>query len=303
MREGLCKAIEEKRSIGLALGGGAARGCAHIGVIRALEENKIPISCIAGTSIGSLVGSVYASGGLDELESLLVGMDMVGLMKFFDVAFPHSGLVNGKSVSRLLEKLIGGRSFEGMKIPFCAVATDIITGGEVSMSSGDVVEAVRASIAVPGVFTPVLSGEKVLVDGGLVNPVPVNAARDLGADYVLAVDLNRYVVETKNEARNDTHIKKFRRRLEEGSLASSLMEEFDRFIGERKTKARSPNIVDVIVTSINIMESSITKNRLKTDVPDILLSPKLGHILFMEFFRAQEAIDAGYEAAMELFKD
>ena len=302
MKEGLSRAIEEGRPIGLALGGGAARGCAHIGVIRALEKNNIPISCIAGTSIGALVGAVYASGGLDELESLLLGMNMVGLMKFFDVVFPHSGLVNGRAVSNLLERLIGGRSFKDMKIPFCAVATDITTGKEVPISSGDAVEAVRASIAVPGVFTPVLSGMKVLVDGGLVNPVPVNVARNLGAEYVLAVDLNRYVVETKNETRNDTPIKKFRRNLDRDSLAATLMEEFDRFVGDRKAEPRSPNIVDVIVTSINIMESSITKNRLKTDVPDLLLSPKLGHIRFMEFFRAQEAIDAGYQAAIEVLK-
>lgn len=299
MDAGLREALSEGKSIGLALGGGAARGCAHIGVIRAFQEKKVPLSCVAGTSIGAMIGAVYASGGLDHLEALLLELDPLHLMGYFDVVFPHSGLADGKKVTELLRKILGDRNFKDLSLPFAAVATDIRDGREVVMSSGDVINAVRASIAVPGVFTPFVSGKSVLVDGGLVNPVPVDVARSLGADFVVAVDLNHYVVDAKQESRVADTVPPYRGK--EPSLGNRIIEEIRDLVGEdKKATPKVPNIVDIIVTSINIMETSITQNRMRTDPPDLLLTPKLGNVRFMEFFKAKESIEAGYRAAMEV---
>lgn len=300
MDAGLREAVSQNRPIGLALGGGAARGCAHIGVLRAFQEKGIPLSCVAGTSIGAMIGAVYASGGLDHLEALLLELDPLHLLGYFDVVFPHSGLVDGRKVTELLRNILGDRGFDGLSIPFAAVATDIRDGREVAISSGDVIDAVRASIAVPGVFTPFMSGEAILVDGGLVNPVPVNVVRSLGAEFVVAVDLNRYVVDGKREDREERPFPVPRRRGQELSLGNLILEEIRGLMEDgSRSRPKPPNIVDVIVTSINIMEASITQSRLRTDPPDLLLSPCLGDVRFMEFFKAREAMDAGYRAAME----
>ncbi len=299
MDGGLREAISQGRSIGLALGGGAARGCAHVGVLRAFQEKGIALSCVAGTSIGAMIGAVYASGGLDHLEALLLELDPLHLLAYFDVVFPHSGLVDGRKVTELLREILGDRSFKDLSMPFAAVATDIRDGREVVMSSGDVIDAVRASIAVPGVFTPLMSGEAVLVDGGLVNPVPVNVVRSLGADFVVAVDLNRYVVESKQDVRGERPLSY--RKGQDLSLGNRILEEIRALVEDgSRSRPKPPNIVDVIVTSINIMETSITQSRLKTDPPDLLLAPRLGNVRFMEFFKAKEAMEAGYRVAMEV---
>lgn len=301
MDEGLRDAIAQGRSIGLALGGGAARGCAHVGVLRAFRERGVPISCIAGTSIGAMVGAVYASGGLDSLATILLELDPFHLLSYFDVTFPHSGLVDGVKVTELLRNILGSRSFSGLSVPFAAVATDLRNGEAVVLSSGDVINAVRASIAVPGVFTPFMAGEAVLVDGGLVNPVPVDIARSMGAQFVVAVDLNHYVIDSKQEGRLEKRTDKKSEGRDDSSIGARLLQEIRSFMDENVPfRPKAPNIVDVMITSINIMESSITKNRFVADPPDLLLTPRLGGIRFMDFFRAQEAMDAGYRSAMEV---
>ncbi|PIE55449.1 MAG: patatin [Dethiosulfovibrio peptidovorans] len=297
MDAGLREALDQGRSIGLALGGGAARGCAHIGILRAFQEKNIPVAAIAGTSIGAIVGAVHASGGLDHLETLLLELDPFNLLSYFDVVFPYSGLVDGQKVTKLLRDILGDRSFQDLPLPFAVVATDLRDGSEVILAEGVVIDAVRASIAVPGVFTPLMMGEAPLVDGGLVNPVPVNVARGLGSDFVVGVDLNHYVVESKQEGRRGGKRPAIAGK-DPSSLGSRILEEIRGLVGEKGNGApKPPNIVDVIVTSVNIMESSITESRLKTDVPDLLITPRLGHVRFMEFFRAEEAIEEGYQAA------
>ncbi|MCF4114951.1 MULTISPECIES: patatin-like phospholipase family protein [Dethiosulfovibrio] len=303
MSADLRDAVSKDLKIGLALGGGAARGCAHIGVLRALEEKSIPVGCIAGTSIGAMVGAVYASGGMDHLEELLLKMDLLQLLSYFDVVFPHSGLVDGRKVTELLRGILGDRSFDDLSVPFAAVATDLRDGSEVVLSSGDVIDAVRASIAVPGVFTPFVTDDALLVDGGLVDPVPVNVVRSLGAEFVIAVDLNRYVVGSKQEHRTGGGLRRKKVKKGDGSsLVDSLIDEISSLMNdeEKKKKSKGPGLIDVMVTSINIMESSITENKLKVDSPELLIAPKLGHIRFMEFFRAEEAMEVGYRAAMDL---
>ncbi len=188
--------IPSKRpeKIGLVLGSGSARGWAHIGVLQALEELAIRIDCVAGSSIGALVGAVYASRGIEQLKEVVVHLDRRQLLSLLDVGLRHAGLIDGKRVADELREQIRQPEIQGLNLPFRAVATDLNTGEEVVLDRGDVIEAVRASISIPGVFTPVARGDRLLVDGGLTNPVPVSLARALGADFVIAVDVNHHLL-------------------------------------------------------------------------------------------------------------
>lgn len=305
--------------IGLALGSGSARGLAHLGVIRALEEAGIKVDYIAGTSIGALVGAVYASGSLDSLERTFQEFDWKKTVSFFDVVFPKSGLIDGVKVGELLRSLVSTELIESLPIPFCAVATDIQSGAEVVISQGDLVEAVRASIAVPGIFTPVRNNGALLVDGGLVNPVPVSVARAMGADIVIAVDLNHQIVAGKNlkpltapkampdPADNPSprsrwlrdsllSLRELRQKLlAEGAPAAG---QFSRWLSAEPL----PNIFELLLASVNIMETSITESRLGVDKPDLIIRPPLGEFRFLEFSRADEIIAIGYESAREQLK-
>jgi NTE family protein len=308
--------------IGLALGSGSARGLAHIGVIRAIEEAGIPIHCIAGTSMGALIGAVHAAGKLDELEATFQAFDWKKTLSFFDVVLPKSGLLDGAKISELVRDHVRAETLEALLKPFNAVATDIASGEEVVIASGDVIEAVRASISVPGIFTPVRSGERVLVDGGLTNPVPVSVARAMGADIVIAVDLNHQIVAGKNlkPLLNQEQPLAGNPRASEDSPASTL---FARWVGEYRaamgelrqrllagetplsgqftrwlsSEEALPSIFEVLLASINIMETRITQTRLGLDHPEVLIQPPLGHIRFLEFGRAEEIIAIGYEHA------
>ncbi|MEM9157282.1 MAG: patatin-like phospholipase family protein [Cyanobacteria bacterium P01_F01_bin.33] len=177
--------------VGLALGSGGARGWAHIGAIRALQEANIPVQCVAGTSIGAFVGALYAADALDELEDFALDLDWKMVVSLLDVVFPTRGLLDGEKVYDLLAESLLDLCIENSTIPFCCVATDLSRGREVRLSEGSMVDAVRASISIPGVFTPVNIDGRYLVDGGLVNPVPVNAVRDMGANLAIAINLNR----------------------------------------------------------------------------------------------------------------
>jgi len=182
------------RKIGLALGSGSARGWAHIGVIKALTEVGVRVDYVAGTSVGAVVGAVYASGRIAALEDVVLQLDWKQIASFLDIVFPKSGLIDGNKIADFIRRHVEAKKIEDLPLPFCALATDLATGGEVAIQEGDIIEAVRASISVPGIFTPVRKDDMILVDGGLVNPVPVSMVREMGADFVIAVDLNHDIV-------------------------------------------------------------------------------------------------------------
>lgn len=302
---------QQRPKIGLALGSGSARGLAHLGVIRALAEAGIEADFIAGTSMGALIGAIHAAGKLEALEATFQTFDWKKTVSFFDVVLPKSGLLDGAKISALVRAHVQAARIEALPKPFGAVATDLVSGEEVLIRSGDVIEAVRASISVPGIFTPVRSNGHILVDGGLTNPVPVSAVRAMGADIVIAVDLNHQIVAGKN-------LKPLLNTADASEAASSL---FPRWTGTyrqsmQELKARMlaretpgaaqfarwaardeplPSIFEVLLASINIMEASITQTRLGLDRPDLLIQPPLGHIRFLEFGRAEEIIRIGYE--------
>lgn len=297
--------------VGLALGSGSARGLAHLGVIRAIEEAGIKVDFIAGASMGALIGAIHAAGKLDELEATFKTFDWKMMATFFDVVLPKSGLLDGAKVGELVRAHIHAETIEMLPKAFAAVATDIVSGEEVVIRSGDVIEAVRASISVPGIFTPVRSNGHILVDGGLTNPVPVSAARSMGAEFVIAVDLNHEIVSGKNmkpllatKKANDTgatglfaqwvgdyrlSMKDIRQKLLAGDNAASA--QFRKWVSPEPL----PSIFEVLLASINIMETNITRTRLRLDHPDILLQPPLGNVRFLEFDRAEEIIAIGYE--------
>lgn len=307
---------KKKKKIGLALGGGAARGGAHIGVIKALTEAGINIDFIAGTSIGALVGAVYASGEIDLFEEVASRLNLrQSASLFLDVKFPRSGIVDGRKIVSFLQQFINVDKIEDLSIPFCAVSTDLNSGEEVIMREGSVIEAIRASISIPGIFTPVRKNGLELVDGGLVNPVPVSVVQKMGADFVIAVDLNRDLV-PKNELNvllegslekhsTDAHSKLRRAKLTDkiirsiqdkagvNSSGAKVLTSVQRWINEEPL----PNIFDVIMSSLKVMQVQISDTNLKLNPPDILLQPRFGNIRALEFHRFEESIAAGYEAA------
>jgi NTE family protein len=299
--------------VGLALGSGSARGLAHLGVIRAIEDAGIEVGCIAGTSIGALVGAIYAAGKLGELEATFLEFDWKKTASFFDVVLPKSGLLDGDKISELVRAHVHADAIESLPTPFAAMATDIVSGEEISIRSGDLIEAVRASISVPGIFTPVRSDGRILVDGGLTNPVPVSTVHDMGAGFVIAVDLNHEIVAGKN-------LKPLRSTRKPSKAENNTSDIFSRWVNEYRISMKDirqkllaldnpaseqfrkwtsteplPNIFDVLLASINIMETRITQTRLLLDKPDLIIQPPLGHIRFLEFDRAEEIIEIGYE--------
>ena len=317
----------DRPRIGLALGSGSARGLAHLGVIRAIADAGIELDFIAGTSMGALIGAIHAAGKMDELEATFLTFDWKKTASFFDVVLPKSGLLDGARVSELVRAHIHADNIETLPISFAAVATDIVSGEEVVIRSGDVIEAVRASISVPGIFTPVRSNGRILVDGGLTNPVPVSVARAMGADIVIAVDLNHEIIAGKN-------MKPLLASEKAGSAAEIPPGMLSRWVGDYRLSMGDirqkllawdnpasaqfrkwtspeplPSIFEVLLASINIMETRITQTRLRLDQPDVIIQPPLGHIRFLQFDRAEEIIDIGYEhtqrqldrAGVELF--
>lgn len=309
--------MAQSPKIGLALGSGSARGLAHLGVIRALEEADIQVAYVAGTSMGALIGAVYASGNVDSLETTFQSFDWKRILSFFDAVFPKSGLIDGTKVEGFVRDHVHADIVELLPIPFRAVATDIQSGKEIVIHSGDLIEAVRASIAVPGIFTPVWRDGRLLVDGGLVNPVPVSVVRAMGADLVIAVDLNHQIVAGKNfKPLNLLKTAKTTATATPGPMARwvdgclcSLRELRQKLLADDAptagqfsqwmSKEPLPNIFELTLASINIMENSITNYRLGIDKPDILIRPPLGEFRFLDFWRAEDIIAIGYETARE----
>lgn len=281
--------------LGLAFGGGAARGWAHVGVIRALQKEGIEPEVVCGTSIGALVAAALASGEFDRFEQWLRNlgvMDVVGLM---DVGF-SGGLLKGDRLMSFFAKTFRDRPIAELKLPFAAVATDLKTGAEVWLREGSTAQAVRASIALPGLLAPVTNQARILVDGGLVNPVPVSLARAMGADVVLAVDLNADILGRHLKQEADTDRADMPQSEWFGDLPETLSARLSQLFGQAGPTV--PSVFDVVASSINIMQVRITRSRMAGEPPDVTVSPRVAHIGLLEFHRAAEAIEAGYQATL-----
>lgn len=286
-------------TIGLALGGGAARGFAHIGVIRALVAHGIVPDVIVGTSIGAVVGGCYAAQQMDTLETWARTLNVRSVLSYLDISLSGSGLISGNHLAAKLEAGLKDIRIDDLPLRFAAIATEFNTGHEIWLTRGRLADAMRASYALPGIFPPVLIGGRWLVDGALVNPVPVSAARALGARLVIAVNLNsdlfgRGTIISSHGSDDDDAAEAAAPSKPNGfrsmfSRQSSLRRQF---IGRRGR----PGIPTVMVEAFNVMQDRITRARLAGDPPDVLISPRLGAVGWFDFHRAQEAITIGTDA-------
>jgi NTE family protein len=301
--------MKKRLKIGLALGSGGARGMAHLGVLRAFQEAGLKVDVVAGTSIGALVGMGLAADRLEAMREVVLHMDWRRALHYFvEARLPHSGLIDGARVLEFIRLHARDRRLEDLDIPCGVVATDLASGEEVVLDRGETAEAIRASIAVPGLFTPVNLAGRLLVDGGLVNPVPVNVARRLGADVVIAVDVAHFEPLTLPQMAGRKPAK--RPASESGRRLRDRMEQTGkrwRAMAARSFLApmlkaieaweQEPGLFDVMGISMRIVESQIAEMRFRTEPPDCLIRPALGNIFFMEFHRAPEIEEVGYQAA------
>ncbi|MFP4647676.1 MAG: patatin-like phospholipase family protein [Halorhodospira sp.] len=293
---------QAETTVGLALGSGSARGWSHIGIIRALAAAGIRPQVVAGTSIGALVGAFYAAGKLDVLEPWVRKLTRRDVLGMLDPSLRTTGgLIEGRRLYDFYQEHLSGAAIENLGLPYAAVATTLGRGTEVWLREGDLADAVRASSALPGVFSPVRRGRDWLVDGGLVNPVPVSVCRALGADVVIAVNLNgdligRHLRENAHHAGTGAHPERWLQQLPEGvrSHAQTLMGLWGDWTGARDAeRGEKPGVFEVLAGSLNIMQDRITRSRMAGDPPELVLSPRLAHIGLLEFHRAEEAITIG----------
>ncbi|MEO0327934.1 MAG: patatin-like phospholipase family protein [Pseudomonadota bacterium] len=285
-----------KPEIALALGGGAARGWAHIGVLRAIDEAEIPVSMIAGTSIGALVGGCYLAGKLDELEEFARSITRRNILRYMDFAFRASGLLSGTRLADKMDAEIGHLKVEDLDRRFIAIATDICNGSEVWIENGLLSDAIRSSYALPGVFKPVNHFNRQLVDGALVNPVPVSACRAFEERIVLAVNLSSEVFGRSSVVRSTS----FENNCEFSEIQTP--EEtanwfpFAGKLQENNSQSRL-GIAGVMIEAFNIIQDRIIRSRLAGDPPDITIRPNLSGIALSDFHKADEAIEIGYQMA------
>lgn len=289
--------------IGLALGGGAARGFAHIGILKTLVAHGIVPNVVVGTSIGAVVGGSYAAGHLDTLEAWALSLQPRNILGYLDIRLNGSGLIGGDKLAAQLEASIGNTLVDDLPVKFASVATEVRTGHEIWLTHGRLVDAMRASYALPGIFAPVLIGDRWLVDGALVNPVPVSAARALGAEIVIAANLSNDVFG------HSTTIFSHGPGKDAPEPVIDMPPEpakrgFGRFFSPERTVKREffgsggrPGISTVMVDAFNIMQDRITRARLAGDPPDLLISPRVGQIGWFDFHRAEEMIAHGVRSA------
>ena len=303
-----------RKTVGLVLGSGSSRGWAHIGAIEALEEEKIPIDFVVGCSVGSYVGAIYASGSLKSLKEFVLKMDGKKVFSYFDVVFPRSGVLNGtKRLKELYSMHTAAADFADLKIPLMMVATDLASGKKVVLKSGSVVEALRATMSVPGLFAPVKIKDRWLVDGGLVDPVPVGVARAVDADVVIAVDLNSGIISSRRKARP---IRREAKKTGESppyksELFQKLLDYYEaaEFTFAEKVsellrrESATPDIIETVMSSINIMQERITRINLAVEPPDVLIQPHLGQLKMMDFDQVEHTIEEGHAAVKDKIEE
>jgi len=259
--------MKKKYKVGIALGGGAARGYAHIGVLNAIDELNIPISYVSGTSIGSFIGALYASGNLKIFENEVRSKNsfMKDVLFKLDPVFPKLSIMNGNEVIKIFKELTDIRTFEELEIPLTTVATDIINNKKIESNKGDIINAIKASIAIPGVLTPTYVDENLCVDGGLIDPVPLQSIVDMGSDITLAVNLYGLQSSKKNDHKY--------------------------------------NIVDIVDRSAKIILNNVAHLSFKNNEPDILIEPPIDQFKGWDFHKSNDLIEIGYNTAKKILKE
>jgi len=304
--------------VGLALGSGAARGWAHIGVLRVLEREGISAPIVCGTSIGALVGAAYAAGQIDRMHDWVKTLDWQAVINLIDLRV-GGGLIEGGKLIDFFNSQFHDEGIARLAKTFACVATDLGNGNEVWLKEGKVIDAVRASIALPGLFTPQVKDGRLLVDGGLVNPIPVSLCRALGAQIVIAVDLNWNLVGRRSRISGDdsssstASVQEANRSQNQStglgstSISNNVVEAIlSRFRPSNKNTILAgngsdlPSMLDVLTTSLNIMQVQISEGRLLREPADLIIRPDLTDTAAMDFHRGAQAIEAGEQAALEM---
>jgi len=296
---------DRKHVVGLALGSGGARGWAHLGALRALSKLGIQPDVVCGTSIGALTGGFYLSGQLAGLEDWARGLTKLKMIRYLDFGIARNGLIAGNRLFAEMERGIGSQLIEDMPKRFAAVATDLFTGHEVWLTQGKLIEAIRASFSLPGLFEPVHMDGRWIVDGAIVNPVPVSVCHALGAEIIIAINLNVTTpTRNGNGAQKQTEQPGF-----------ELFPRWPSAVLNRKGRAwarateaedviDTPRLLNVLASTMNIVQDRVTRSRLAAEPPDLTIVPKVGNVGLLDFHRAAEAIDAGetaiYQAEAEI---
>ncbi|MEO0421887.1 MAG: patatin-like phospholipase RssA [Pseudomonadota bacterium] len=292
--------------LGLALGSGAARGWAHIGVIHRLTELGLRPQVVTGASIGSLVGAAYASGQLEVLEQWIAKLRWLDVLTMFDTTLGRGGFISGNKLMNTISGLLEDHPIESLPIGFGAVATDLQTGGEVWLREGSMLEAIRASSGLPGLFVPVQRQGRWLIDGGVVNPVPVSLCHALGADLVIAVNLNTDGLDVHRREREerspppDTTRNAEAERRDEKEILERLGDMLGNLLpnggNAKDDKPPEPSLFDVMAGTIAIMQDRITRSRMAGEPPVVQINPRLGGMQILDFHKAAPAIDEGARA-------
>jgi len=289
-----------KPKLGIALGSGGARGWVHVGVLQALKKHGLEPDVVCGCSMGALVGGAYVSGELDSLETWALSIGRLDMLRYLDINILNGGVIDGESIMSILQNFKKDALIESLEKPFTAIATDLLTGREIWLQDGSLSEAIRASISIPGIFSPQKTGGKWLLDGGLTNPVPVSACRALGAEIIIAVNPTAGVLEYRYRDLETPE------EINANEPRSALLDRLFDTVPDRiksGVKAMTPDFLnadidrisyfDVLSSSIDIMTDQIMRSRLAGEPPHIMLQPRLGRFGTLDFHRAEEAITEG----------
>jgi len=300
--------------IGLALGSGAARGWAHIGIIEALLDAGIEPKIVCGSSMGALVGAAYVAGRLTNLRDWAEAVSWREIIRLMDIRLSGGGVIDGKQIVEFLRDLDISAPIESYPKKFAALATDLVTGREIWLQSGPIDTAVRASISIPGIIRPAEHEGQWLLDGGLVNPVPVSTCRALGAEIIIAVNVNGELLARRFDKKPLKQFDKTTKRIPNefltqlhSQMPAAIRQQIDLLAPKLlQPEARTPGYFQVIATAINIMQDHITRTRLAGEPPHVLLVPRMGKIGLLDFNRAKEAIAEGracVERALPLLQE
>jgi len=292
---------QNRPRVGLVLSSGSARGMAHLGVLKVLKRENIPIDMIAGTSIGALIGGIYVSGmSIEEMEKIALDVDWKQLLRLTDLTRPTTALVNGRKVERFINSLVDDKTFDDIKISFAAVAVDAISGKEAILTKGRIVDAIRASISTPVIFSPVKRGNKLLVDGGVINPLPTDVVRKMGADVVIAVNLM-----TEAPAKNELSYSK------ENANEEIITEEvkkngfpeivYSRVAASIKKRIKPPTVFQLATRSVDLMQTELSQAKIQ--FADLVIAPWIDDVSYYDFYKAKKIIAFGERAAERAVED
>ena len=284
---------KDKQKVALVLSGGASRGIAHIGVIEELEKRGYEITSIAGTSMGSLIGGVYATGKLAELKDFMYSLDKGKVFRLVDFTLNKQGLIKGDKVLKKMKDYVPDMLIEDLPVPYAAVATDLVNKEEVVFRSGSLYHAIRASISIPSVFTPVMEGNRLLVDGGLLNNLPLSCVERREGDMAVAVHVNADIPHLKPETTEESAKKQ--------ALYQKKMKEFYSHIHPSSSSAEGRlGYFSLITESFELMTMRMAEEKIKQFSPEVLINVSRNSCNLYDFYKAEEQVEAGRRAAIEV---